>query len=145
MAQATMTLETKTRFQNALKEVRANGVRVRQNVMECCPGCITEKKLGMKDSSEAYAYTYGGQGQAYSWVDTVNDTVPVNRRDFNAYNKSMSSYGYRRVREPQPIDSIQFHWGNGSAEILVNAFKNNGFEAEWNGTDYMCVEVKFPN
>lgn len=136
MSQSVASLTMKARFQNAIKEARANGVKVRQNVQSCCRGCVTEEKLGMKREDQPYAFTFGGQGMAYSWID--EDEAPVNREDMKRSQRS-----YYRTRQPKIVESVMFNWGNDSAEALVEAFKNNGFDVEWDGSEYSCVEVKF--
>ena len=117
---------TKTRFFNALKEVRRHGVKVRQNVKVCCNGCMTADMLGLTDEDQMYAYTFGGQGQAYKWSD--DNETPMVTPDFGR-------------RYSKPLDSILLYWGNGSAPLLVKALEDNDFDVEWDGSDHQCVKV----
>lgn len=133
---ATSELTMKARFRSALKEIRANGVKVRQNVQKCCRGCVTEEKLGMKSENEAYAFTYGGQGNAYTWVD--DDNAPVSRDSLRKFQRR--GYGRPNLR---PVNSIYFNHGNDSGQVIAESFKNNGFEVDWDGSEMKCVVVKF--
>lgn len=124
---AVMTVTAQDRWKAALKTLRASGVRVRQNVQACCRGCISEEKLGMKSPDEAYAMTFGGQGNAYAWV---NDEL--------VYRESLSWN-----RRTKAVEAVYFNHGNGSAQRIADAFSQQGFDVEWNGTDGQCVIIKF--
>ncbi|QGH74001.1 hypothetical protein SEA_HIDDENLEAF_50 [Microbacterium phage Hiddenleaf] len=114
------------RFENAIKALRKDGLKIRQNIQKCCRGCITEEDLNMKDEEQPYGYTYGGQGFAIVW------------RDGQPWRKGSAWY-----RPTEPEESVMFNWGNGSAEKIAEAFRAEGFEVEWDGSDFSCVEVKF--
>ena len=58
------------------------------------------------------------------------------------YASSMTrkrSYYYRDTANK--VDSVYVNHGNGSAEKIVQAFRDGGFEVEWDGNDYSCVEI----
>lgn len=39
------------------------------------------------------------------------------------------------------VDAVYVNHGNGSAEKIAQAFRDGGFEVEWDGNDYSCVEI----
>lgn len=132
MTAITTTGTTKARYNVALKALRAEGVKVRSNVRQCCRGCITPDQLGLTDEtvkSTPYAYTYGGQGQAVSW-----DSNGEPKRLREAY-----SWG-----EPRTIESAMFSHGNGAGPKVAEAFEAQGFGVIWDGSDFKCVEVLLP-
>lgn len=119
-------------FKDVGKALRAEGIQFRFNVMECCKGCISHEKLGLKSEDQPYGFTYGGQGQRITW----------NEQDEMVYASSMTrkrSYYYRDTANK--VDSVYVNHGNGSAEKIVQAFRDGGFEVEWDGNDYSCVEI----
>lgn len=117
-------------FNAALKAARRRGVTIRQNVRKCCRSCIVDADLGLMIGDTAtvpYAFTFGGQGQNYSW----RDDRPVHLRK-------------RRggvIAEPV---SIYFNHANGGAEILADELRKAGLTVEWDGSEYRCVVVHFP-
>lgn len=120
-------------FNNAKKEIRALGVKVRVNIMECCRGCVTEEKLGLKDKTQPHIWTYGGQDNAVSWVDGL----PYLRSDVrNRY----------RLTEKDLVNSEFFNHGNLTPELgkqIVFIFQTNGFVVDWDGDEYRCIEIDF--
>lgn len=128
------------RWNDAVKEVRKRGVKIRQNVYQCCRGCIGWQKLGFKSEEEAdrtpYAYTYGGQGNRYTW-NRAGDMVylGVSRRWYHEPEK--------------PYDEVFFNHGGPDGDELAGAravaevFAAHGFDVEWDGTTSTCVSV-FP-
>lgn len=120
-------------FKNAKKEIRSLGVKVKVNVMECCRGCIGTEKLGLKSENEPYIYTYGGQGNAVSWVDGL----PYLRSEVNRN---------WRLDEKDLVNSEYFNHGNLTPELgkqIVAAFERNGFVVNWDGDQFHCIEVDF--
>lgn len=118
------------RFENAIKALRKDGVKIRQNVQKCCRGCIVEADLNMKDANQPYGYTYGGQGFATKWID---DSL-FRKSDFTGRNARWS--------DPKPQESVMINWGNGSAEKIAEAFRAEGFTVDWDGQEWSCVEIK---
>lgn len=112
---------TKQKFNRALRNTRKEGIKVLQNVQECCRSCITSEKLGLTDDSQPYAFTYGGQGSAYRWLDNG----PVTRKHW------------------APVKVIYFNHDNGAAEVLFRNLKAEGLNVTWSGSDYQCVTVTF--
>lgn len=58
------------------------------------------------------------------------------------YASSMNrqrSYYYRD--NGGKVDSVYVNHGNGSAEAIVQAFRDGGFEVEWDGSEYSCVVI----
>lgn len=122
---------TQESFNQALKTVRANGVRVKQNVMVCCPGCVSDEDLNLKDADTPYAYSFGGQDFAYAWDGNGN-----------AVTRSSKARQRRRPHlRLEEVADVSFHWGNGSAQVLFDAFTAQGFDVEWDGDEYSVVTV----
>lgn len=123
-------LTTKERYAAAVKAIRKSGVSIRQNVSACCRGCAEPFKTtkGFDKKTTPYAWNFGGQGQALRW-DEAGQSVLV-----------ADGYGYSEVTQ----DKVYFNHGNGSAERIVEAFKAEGFEVEWDGNPLSCVEVTVP-
>lgn len=124
------------RFKAALKQARRDGAKVRTNIQECCRGCVTWQKLGFKSEEESettpLAWTYGGQGGAVTWMNgEAFYRAELNRRT-RWYSNS------ERAR----VDVIWFNHSNGGAEIIAKAMKDQGFEVDWDGSEYKCVGVK---
>lgn len=119
-------------FKNVGKELRKQGVQFRMNVMECCRGCISHEKLNLKNEDQPYGFTYGGQGGRITW----------NSEDQVVYADSLTKkYRYGRPRNGELVDAVYVNHGNGSAEKIAQAFRDGGFEVEWDGTDGSCVEI----
>lgn len=130
MTTTTITAPTTAReadWKLAIKVIRANGIKVRQNVQACCPGCITSEQLRMTSPDQPVIYTYGGQGAAYAWEDGV-------------------CYTRKSVRAWSGVE-IQSLWFNHTnltdeqANWVVSVFRAHGFEAEWDGSHSTCIEV----
>lgn len=122
---------TKERYAAAVKAIRKSGVSIRQNVSACCRGCAEPFKTtkGFDKKTTPYAWNFGGQGSALRWAENGQEAI-VSRR----------GYGYSEVAE----DTVYFNHGNGSAERIVAAFEEEGFEVTWDGNPLSCVEVTVP-
>lgn len=123
---ATTDLSTKELWNKSIREIRKAGVAIKQNVRECCRGCINDEKLGLKNEDQPYAYTYGGQGGATKWE---ND------------EKMVLAY-VPRYSKNAPVTEVYFNHGNDSAKIVADTFRANGFTVNWDGSEYKCVTVK---
>lgn len=121
---------TKARWDRAIKAARKAGAHVRTNIVECCRGCVGSEKLNYKGEAEKQplAWTYGGQGQYLRWDEAGNPFTADNSR-----------WG----RGAQEAKSEMFNHSFGGAEIIAEAMRAEGFEVEWDGNEYSCVEVKF--
>jgi len=125
-ADTAVELSTKERWNKAVREIRKTGVAIKQNVRECCRSCVAEEKLGMKNSDQPYAFTYGGQGNATKWKD--DETMVL------AY---VPRYGRAEV-----VTEVYFNHGNDSAKVVADTFRANGFTVNWDGSENKCVTVK---
>jgi len=116
---------TEARFKRAIKAIRAEGIIWKSNVRQCCRGCVSHTQLGLAstDSTEPYAWTFGGQGHAIRWDE--NGDV---RKSDKGWRSETFTYAY-------------INWGNGSAQKVADAFRAEGFEVEWDGTDSDTVTV----
>lgn len=118
----------KQRLHRALVATRREGVKVRQNVSSCCRGCISPEDLGAEEG-QPYAYTFGGQGNGYRWDE----------------HGEVATYRSPQVWEHnRTVNRLYFNHGNGAAQILADALRAEGFEVEWDGTDFETVTVVLP-
>lgn len=134
----TITLDTKYRFNAALRDARKAGVAVRQNVMSCCRGCVPGSKLGLPDDAldtAPYAFTFGGQGHATKWVGDVL----VNRSD---YNRADRNFYVEDALAVSAVKTVWFNHANGAGPILAAAFRAHGFDVDYDGSDSRTVCVK---
>lgn len=113
------------RFKRAVKALRAEGIAWRTNIRQCCRGCVSAEMVGLdsEDSTEPYAWTFGGQGQTLRWDADGN---PIDNRELRRQGGTL----------------VDINWGNGAAEKVVTAFQAEGFEADWNGSDWDTVTVR---
>lgn len=125
IATETQHLSAEARWNKALKEIRKAGIRVKQNVMECCPSCVSLPTIfKTDDETTSVGWTYGGQGDAYRW-DYKDEMV-------------------RKDSDWREVGTVYFRHTNEAGPIIAAAFRANGFPVRWDGSDYKCVEV-FPN
>jgi len=122
----------KARWDRAVKSLRKDGVHFRTNIMQCCRGCVDAEKLNLKDESQPYGWTFGGQG---NWIKFNEDGLPYT--SVEPHTRRRFGYDYDSPK------SAMINWGNGSAEKIVAAFQAEGFQVNWNGSEYQCVEVVF--
>ena len=107
----TVTTENKfrTRYNQSVKEIRANGVKFRTNYTACCRGCASAE-IAHKYNTDTYGFVYGGQGtKVYIQEDKVTNNTGV-------VNKVYIDYSTKQA-------------GN----IIKTAFENNGFTVSWSG------------
>ena len=132
---AIQTETAKVRWSNALKTLRAVGIATRMNVKSCCRSCANI------DTDRATVWTFGGQGNAFSWLDgtMVNREIlyKVKARSFGGV--TLDSMKRNKGIEEQ----VFFNFTDIiAAEAAVIAFEAEGFEVEWNGTEGQCVIIK---
>lgn len=124
---------TKERWNTAIKAARKAGVAVRQNVSGCCNGCAEPFK-GVKSFDEdttPYAWFIAAQGSGIRWDESGRKAIASRER---------YGYGADNIQDV----TIYFNHGNGSAPALVEAFRAEGFEVEWDGEQHSSVGVKVP-
>ena len=135
-----------TNYRNALKEIKANGIKTKVNVMECCRSCVTNEKLGIANNDVAIIWQYGGQGHAVSWVNGL----PVDRAELNEVKRN-SWYSRSRYLN-NPAEHIV--WGvlfNHNAltdeqrDKVYEVFTKHGFVVNWDKADrdMKCIEINF--
>lgn len=122
-------LSTQERWNKAVREIRKTGVAIKQNIRECCNGCITLDQIGAKTDSQPWAYTYGGQGFATKWQNVYTMVPASTPRDVRGV----------------PVKEVYFKHGNGSAQVVADTFRANGFVVVWDGNDSKAVTVKVNN
>lgn len=117
----TDTRSTKQRWDRAIRNARKAGVTVKVNVRVCCYSCTTPTMLDMTDEeakTEPYAWIIGTQGQAVRFDRVTGDP------------------------RPETHDVPHFKHGNGAGRALADAFRAEGFEVEWDGSDARAVGVR---
>lgn len=129
MISSTRTGTVQQRWLEASKALRKEGVQFRFNVSKCCRGCITAEDLNLKDESQPYGYTYGGQGNRIHWDEQGRPYTKGFQRHSGPWHETMSR--------------AYINHGNGSAPRIVAAFRAAGLDASWDGSQYSCVEVNF--
>jgi hypothetical protein len=130
---------TETRFRNAVRDIRAAGVKWYVNRTSCCASCAggelatyMESK-GIDTDSKPYAWTFKGYGYI-QWME-----------DGELAATSYSSYHKKMVKEhAAEALQVEINHGNGAAEIVRDAFLVHGFEVDWNGSDFKCVSLTIP-
>lgn len=123
------------RWNRAVREIRSHGIVFRRNVMKCCNGCIVHEDLGLdpqKDKDVPWAYTFGGQGQAWKWLAGV----PVLRRA-QSHLESGRRLKHMHIKYGGP-DTVAV------GTIIADAFREAGLTVEWDGSEYSAIEVQFP-
>lgn len=130
-------LTTQERWNAAVKGIRSQGVKIKQNVAMCCRGCIGYETLGMEqDSTQPYVYTYGGQGDAYRWIEGK----PYYRDE---YKRRTRKHPFKDARKDTAVSRVYIYHGNQSGEIVLQAFKAAGFDVSWDGTEGTALVVLF--
>lgn len=132
----------KARWTRATKAIRKAGVRFRSNVQKCCRGCVTAEDLGAPNDDVAVGWTFGGQGGRIAWDEY----------DGHAFHPVSSGWGFRTDADREVVAWINHSGftgdgtvaGTPAGRVIAEAFRAEGFEVEWDGTDAKCVEVKFP-
>jgi len=124
---ATQTKTAQERFNAALKNLRSVGIKTKMNYSSCCRSCAN---LG----TDPYIAMYGGQGNAYGWVEGVM----YYRSDIAAAKRH-----YRTPSQTKRVERVFIEFNDiNAAEAAAVAFGAEGFGIEWNGKDSHCVEVK---
>lgn len=111
-------MNTKQRYERAIRVARAAGVTVKTNVRRCCDSCTTAADLDMTEQeieTEPYAYFLNTQGRQVNF----RDGEPTEKTNAVTY----------------------FGHGNGGGEVVAAAFREQGFDVEWDGTDMKKVGV----
>lgn len=113
---ATETQTIQERYNKAVKQIRSAGIVVRRNVMGCCRSCID---LGLADEVPVI-WHYGGQGNRQVIDDDyVNFNVLYFNHDNMAKGDELTDSGLR----------------------VIAAFEDNGFEVEWERTQWKTIRV----
>lgn len=121
------------RVKGLTKELRARGILVRRNVMECCRSCTN---LNAKEGQSVF-WTFGGQGSA-------------------VYIKGDEAYGREyswRTGQAEPCDPRLVYWNhdglveNGKltddGNAVVDGLRRYGIHFEWDYSEGRCIEVDF--
>lgn len=123
-------MTTQDRWRRAITQARAAGAIVQTNVKVCCHGCTTREDLDMTEEqqeSTPYAYFLSTQGRRVRFVGTARPGN-LNR-------------GVRGEPTDETRDVCYFAHGNGGGQILADAFRAEGFDVDWDGTERKSVGV----
>ena len=115
------------RFNQFAKDLRKLKVRFRRNVYECCRGCITEEKLGMKSENDPIIWHYGGQGHAF---DLEGNKVYA-RTNTWGYSAS-DGYGYIYLNHYNISDEL--------SEQIVKLLDEHYFSYTWNDGETITID-----
>lgn len=130
---------TEVRFREAVRDIRAAGVKWYANRISCCGSCAggelasyMESK-GLDTDTVPVAWTFKGHGYI-QWME-----------DGELAATSYSSYYKKMVKEHAAENLVvEINHDNGAAEIVRDAFLVHGFEVDWNGSDFKCVSLTIP-
>jgi hypothetical protein len=114
------------RFNAAVSDMRRQGVKFHRNIRQCCRGCVTAEQLGLSgdnDETTPYVWTYGGQGCAFRFA-----------------GNGEPEYSHRSAGRGT-LTTIYLYHGNGGAAIAAAAFRAQGLNVEWDGTEFRAVEI----
>lgn len=127
------TVNTAQRWSNAIQEIKHSDITVRENVDAECGCCINWEDLGLSSPDEAFAFTYeDGRYFFHHDVLVLEDYEDEDDDD----DEDVSS-----APTLTPLTAIYFNHGNGAGEQIAAAFKSNGFDVDWDGTDEMTVTI----
>lgn len=115
------------RFKDFTKAVRKNGIKVRRNIYECCRGCVSSEKLGMKDENDPIIWHYGGQGNA---IDLAGNKVYW--RSYDGYNEPLCN---------EILFNFDNVWGNDYETIIRKMLDEQFFVYEWESPN-RCLIIK---
>lgn len=112
-----MNSQFRTRYNQAVKEIRSHGVKFRTNYRACCRGCAS-LEIRENYNTDSYGFIYGGQGMN---IKIQEDKITNNTGIINKVY----------------IDYSNEETGN----IIKNAFQNNGFQIDWSGNPAERIKV----
>lgn len=126
---------TQKRFQEAVRIIRANGIKWAFNVQACCRSCASpEARWEGKKNYDPYTtpvgWTFGGQGSAIYWLDGE----PA-KMEYSSYYRKMV-----KAHLTEEVSTFVYH-DNDSAALIADAFRMMGFEVKWDGSNLSAVEV----
>lgn len=129
-------------FKAALKDIRAAGVKVRQNVPGGTIGSIEPEALGMTRETEPvtpYLFSYGGQGGRY----VFRNGLPYNADQIKPRHRYMREL----IRPSNGAKVLYFYHGGPeitAARVAAEAFRAHGLDVVWDGTAHMSVMIRTP-
>lgn len=154
----TTTLTKEQRWNLALEEARwESGITIVENLVpeDGCLCCMTLKDLELdrEDETTPYAYSVGidgsGEEEGYLW-DSYSGLMEYRTETSQVFNGDIdeddedSDYEVEYETNTFYNDftgSIIFRHGHGSATLLVEAFRNQGFKVEWEGGEYDFIYI----
>jgi hypothetical protein len=119
------TLET--RFEEAMKEIRKNGVKARRNVPGCCSGCID---LGVAEDA-AIIWHFGGQGNHFK-IDCDDSYLYYDR---NQKSVEQVYFNHNRLIDENGITKAGIS--------VLNIFGKHGIVVEWPESSAHCLIIDF--
>lgn len=115
-----MTDTVHARWKRAITKARRQGVNVVTNVNVCCHSCTTHADLNMREEdigSVPYAYFLRTQGRRVRFLKTG-------------------------AVAPSTNEICYFSHGGDSGHRVAQAFRDEGFEVEWDGTETKTIGVR---
>jgi hypothetical protein len=143
-----MLTNVETKFEAAVNGVRARGVHLAVNVMTCCRSCTTGLDVGLPSDEAAKttpnAFHYGGQDNELVWRNGQPFYRDEPWSDGDEDEDGFSGSRRHQKREERCAHVVYFNHGGPdltAAQTLVEVFRGEGFEVEWDGTKYGAVVV----
>jgi hypothetical protein len=121
------------RFDNAMKEIRKQGIRARRNVPGCCRSCLTA--TGKLPEGFPLIWHYGGQG---SWFGFCGG-LPYRARDRWTWGKSVKTVWFNHEGLNNDDDGKPNEYG----QKVLAIFQKHKIVTDWDGTSSMCIGVVF--
>lgn len=138
------------RWNNAIDQIRAKGIIVRENVENPCRCCIKEGLLGMTREeflTQPWAYTYASRENGYGWENDIMLCVSEDYGHVGQDEEGDEMWIVDPVLEGYK-DIVYFNCSNSPQDpshIIAEIFKENGFEIEWDGSSESTVGIKIPS
>ena len=120
------------RFNNAMKEIRKEGIRARRNVTGCCRSCIGAQ--GKLPEDVPLIWHYGGQGNSFCFFEGV----AYEAVDSWTYGKPIQTAWFNHEELTDDDDEP-----NEYGQKVLSVFRKHGIVTDWNGTGGMCIGVVF--
>jgi len=135
---------TEERFNAAMKAAQDVGVFVYPNYDSCCRSC-TFHSLDKVHGDQDYVFFYKGQGNELVFRDgEPYFAEEMYADDFEDFNEEDGLPGYSLQEVFRKAQQLFWYFNETeAAQTLFNAFVHEGFNVEWDGSQFTAVKVVF--
>lgn len=128
------------KYQKAQIAAQVAGAIVIENVMACCRGCVDIEI----PEGKPHAWSFAGQGCELVWESGRPMFAPEDEEEDEDDDEGGGySWSDSRASQSMPAEGVYWYHGAGGGALISQAFKDAGFDVEWDGTDMNAVLVKF--